>query len=85
MSFGHRQLDTLHSDVNVVQFRIGFWHKIDEPSIQTAGSDGFQLFQARRRLKLQYCVGPLLSESAEGIRNNAAPGCILCESYAQRP
>jgi hypothetical protein len=36
-------------------------------------------------LKLQYCVGPLLSESAEGIWNNAAPGCILCESYSQRP
>jgi len=38
MSFGRGQLDMLDGDEKLVQFRIGFWHEIDEPCIQTAGS-----------------------------------------------
>ena len=40
VSFGRGQLDMLYRDGKLVQFRIGFWHEIDEPCIQTAGSYG---------------------------------------------
>ena len=77
--------NSMYGDGKLVQFRVDIRHEIEKPCIQAAGSYGIQQFQARRRLKLQHCVGPLLSESAEGIRDNAAPGRILCEPYAQRP
>jgi len=35
MSFGHGQFDMLKSDEKLVQLRIGLWHKVDEPRIQT--------------------------------------------------
>jgi hypothetical protein len=41
MSFGRGQLNMLCGDEKLVQLRIGFWHEIDEPRIQTAGSDSF--------------------------------------------
>src|ERR1700736_1471756 len=77
MSFRDGQLDMLYRDAKLVQFRIGFWHEIDEPCIQTARSYGFKLLQTRRRLKLQFRIGLPLSESPERIRNNAAPGRIF--------
>jgi hypothetical protein len=36
----------------LIQFRIRFWHEIDEARIQAAGSYRFQLVQTRRRIKL---------------------------------
>jgi hypothetical protein len=84
MSLGHGQFNTLVGDGKLIQFRVGFWHEIDEPCIQTAGSYGFQLLQTRRRIKLQFRVGLLLAEAPEGIRNDA-PGRILGEADAQRP
>ena len=80
MSLGHGQLDMVYSDGKLIQFRVGFRHEIDEPRIQAAGSYSVQLFQTRRRLKLQLRVRLLLPESSEGIRNNAVPGRILEEA-----
>src|SRR4029077_7538632 len=85
MSLRDGQLDMLHRDAKLVQFRIRFRHEIDEPCIQTARSYGFILCQTRRWLKLQLCVGLLLSESPERIRNNTAPGRIFREPDTQRP
>jgi hypothetical protein len=85
MSFRDGQLYMLYRDAKLVQFRIGFWHEIDKPCIQTAGSYGFKLLQTRRWLKLQFRIGLLLSESPERIWNNAAPRRIFCEPDAQRP
>ena len=85
MSFGHRQLEMVYSDGKLVQFRVDFGHEIGEPCIQAAGSNSIQLFQTRRRLKLQFRVRLLLPEQSEGIRNNAVPGRILGEADAQRP
>ena len=44
--------DVLVSDGKLIQFRIRFWHEIDEARIQAAGSYGFQLVQTRYRIKL---------------------------------
>ena len=85
MSFGHGQFDLLPADGKLLQIRIGFGHEIDEPCIQSAGPYRIQLFQTRRRLKLQIDVGVLFPESSEGIRSNAVPGRILGEADAQRP
>ena len=79
MSIGHRQLEMVHSDGKLVQFWVGFWDEIDEPSIQAAGSYSAQHFQTRCRLKLQFGVRLQLPESPEAV-----PGCILCEADAQR-
>ena len=45
MSFGQGQLDLLPADGKLVQIRIGLWHEIDEPCIQSAGSYRSQLLQ----------------------------------------
>src|SRR6266436_8551855 len=62
MSFGQGQLDLLPADGKLVQIRIGFGHEIDEPCIQSAGSYRVQLFETRRRLKLQIHIGLLFFE-----------------------
>ena len=87
MSFRDGQLDMLFRDAKLVQFRIGFWHEIDEPCIQTHSQIlyGFKLLQTRRRLKLQFRIGLLLSGIAGKIRNNATPGRIFREPDTQRP
>src|SRR5262245_47773649 len=85
MSLGYGQLDMVYGDSKSVQFRVGFGHDIDEPCIQAAGPYSVQLFQTRRRLKLQFRVRLLVPESPEGIRDNAAPGRILGKADAQDP
>jgi hypothetical protein len=82
MSLGHGQLDTVYGDGKLVQLRVGFGHEIDEPRIEAAGSYRIQLFQTRRRLKLQFRVRLLIPETPEGIRNSAVPGCIFGEADA---
>ena len=59
--------------------------KLTKPASQAAGSYGFQLVQARCRIKVQFRVGLLLAEAPEKIRNHSAPGRILGKSDAQRP
>jgi hypothetical protein len=85
MSLGHGQLDMLYGDEELVQVRISFWHEIEKPCIQTAGSYRVQLFQTCNGLKLQFRFQLALSESPEGIRNNPVPGRVLGEADAQRP
>jgi hypothetical protein len=72
MSFWHGQLEMLRSDGKLVQFRIGFWHEMEEPRIQKARSCSLSLCQTRCRLKLQFRVGLLLPEPPEGVWNNTA-------------
>jgi hypothetical protein len=77
VSFWHGQVDMLRRDEKLVQFRIGFWHEIEEPRIQKARSYNLYPFQTRCRLKLQFRVGLLLTEPPEGIWNNTTPGSTL--------
>ena len=44
MSFGGGEFDTLNGDEQLVQFRIGLWHKVNEPCVQTTGSYSLYLF-----------------------------------------
>src|SRR5260370_11836095 len=84
MSCGRGQLDMLPGDEQLVQVRVGFWHEVDESSIQTAGPDGFYLFHTRRWLKLDFCVGLHLPHPPTPFRNHTPPTRILGEPDAQR-
>src|ERR1700745_3787057 len=70
MSFWRCQFNVVYSDGELVQFRIGFGHEIDEPRIQAAGPYSLQLFRTRCRTKLQFRVGLVRPKSPEGIRDN---------------
>src|SRR5207244_9281629 len=56
--FRYGQLDTLNGDQKLVQLRIGLWHAVDEPRIQTTGpysSICFTLADGRRSSSASGC------------------------------